>query len=106
MRSARVLLSDSGGIQEEAPALGVPLLILRSKTERPEGIASGNSLLVGADRGAIVREVNRLLTDQTAYRSMAVPALPFGDGKASERIAAHIAEWLVRQEGHRTRQIA
>jgi UDP-N-acetylglucosamine 2-epimerase (non-hydrolysing) len=106
MRSARVLLSDSGGIQEEAPALGVPLLILRSKTERPEGIASGNSLLVGADRGAIVREVNRLLTDQTAYRSMAVPALPFGDGKASERIAAHIGEWLVRQEGHRTRQIA
>lgn len=106
MRSARVLLSDSGGIQEEAPALGVPLLILRTKTERPEGIASGNSLLVGADRHVIVREASRLLTEQSAYRSMAVPALPFGDGRASERIAQHVEDWLVRHDRRRARQIA
>jgi UDP-N-acetylglucosamine 2-epimerase (non-hydrolysing) len=98
LRSASLILSDSGGIQEEAPALGVPLLILRTKTERPEGIASGNSRLVGSDRTAIVREVRRLLLDPAAYRAMAVPALPFGDGKASERIAARVGEWLIRHK--------
>lgn len=96
IRSAHLLLSDSGGIQEEAPALGIPLLVLRSTTERPEGIASGNSLLVGSDRAEIVRHVRRLLEDSSAYRAMAVPALPFGDGKAAPRIAALCEEWLVR----------
>lgn len=97
IRSAHLLLSDSGGIQEEAPALGVPLLILRTTTERPEGIASGNSLLVGSDRSAIVDNVCRLLDEPEAYRAMAVPTLPFGDGQAAPRIAAHVEEWLVRQ---------
>ncbi|WP_300974892.1 non-hydrolyzing UDP-N-acetylglucosamine 2-epimerase [Sphingomonas sp. LHG3406-1] len=100
LRSAHLALSDSGGIQEEAPALGVPLLVLRTVTERPEGIASGNSLLVGNDREAIVDAVRRLLDDGAAYRAMAVPALPFGDGKAAPRIAALIEDWLVR---HRRR---
>jgi UDP-N-acetylglucosamine 2-epimerase (non-hydrolysing) len=106
MRSATIILSDSGGVQEEAPALGVPLLVLRSKTERPEGVESGNSLLVGNDGPAIVREVRRLLADQAALRAMAIPSLPFGDGKASQRIAAHIDDWLVRQKGTRQRLIA
>jgi UDP-N-acetylglucosamine 2-epimerase (non-hydrolysing) len=97
IRSAHLLLSDSGGIQEEAPALGIPLLVLRSTTERPEGIASGNSLLVGNDRAEIVSQISRLLEDSSAYRAMAVPALPFGDGKASARIAALCEEWLIRQ---------
>lgn len=106
MRSATIILSDSGGIQEEAPALGVPLLVLRTKTERPEGVDSGNSLLVGSDGPTIVREVRRLLEDRAARNAMAVPSLPFGDGKASARIAGHIDDWLVRQQGARQRQIA
>lgn len=97
IRSAHILLSDSGGIQEEAPALGIPLLVLRSTTERPEGIRAGNSLLVGSDRDEIVRQVHRLLGEDSAYRAMAVPALPFGDGKSAPRIAALCEQWLARQ---------
>lgn len=97
LRSAHLLLSDSGGIQEEAPALGIPLLVLRSTTERPEGVASGNSRLVGNDREEIVLEARRLLDDRQAYAAMAVPALPFGDGKAALRIAELCHEWLDRQ---------
>lgn len=97
LRSATLALSDSGGIQEEAPALGVPLLVLRSRTERPEGVESGNSLLVGAERETIVRAVRGLIDDCAAYRAMAVPALPFGDGQAATRIAARVDDWLVRQ---------
>ena len=78
MRRSTIILSDSGGIQEEAPALGVPLLILRSKTERPEGIATGNMKLLGSDHDLIVAEVERLLVDATHYASMATPALPMG----------------------------
>nr|WP_314443661.1 UDP-N-acetylglucosamine 2-epimerase (non-hydrolyzing) [uncultured Sphingomonas sp.] len=97
VRSSHILLSDSGGIQEEAPALGIPLLVLRSTTERPEGIASGNSLLVGSRQGEIVMQVRRLLEDESAYRAMAIPALPFGDGKAASRIAALCNQWLASQ---------
>lgn len=97
LRAAHLVVSDSGGIQEEAPALGVPLLVLRATTERPEGIDSGNSLLVGSDRAAIVKAVTALLDDASAYRRMALPALPFGDGKAAPRIAALIEDWLVGQ---------
>ncbi len=97
IRSAHLVLSDSGGIQEEAPALGVPLLVLRSTTERPEGVASGNSILVGSDQALIVKTVRHLLEDASAYRRMALPALPFGDGQAAPRIATLIEEWLVDQ---------
>jgi UDP-N-acetylglucosamine 2-epimerase (non-hydrolysing) len=97
LRTAHLVLSDSGGIQEEAPALGVPLLVLRSTTERPEGVASGNSLLVGNDKEEILHQVRRLLDDPAAYRAMAVPSLPFGDGQSAPRIAALIDDWLVRQ---------
>lgn len=94
MRDADLILSDSGGMQEEAPALGVPLLILRDKTERPEGIATGNMRLVGTCAGAIVAEVRRLLSEPLAYAAMARKAFPYGDGRAAQRIAAIIHDWL------------
>ena len=94
MRNAGLVLSDSGGMQEEAPALGVPLLILRDKSERPEGIASGNMRLVGTSTTAIIAEARRLLTDPLAYAAMSRPAFPYGDGHAAPRIAKIIAEWL------------
>ncbi|HET9460204.1 MAG TPA: UDP-N-acetylglucosamine 2-epimerase (non-hydrolyzing) [Sphingomicrobium sp.] len=96
MLGADLVLSDSGGIQEEATALGIPLLVLRDKTERPEAIACGNIELVGTDPGRIVAAVRRRLDRCGA----AAPTLPFGDGRAGERIAAIIAEWLTeRAEG-------
>jgi len=94
MRSADLILSDSGGIQEEAPALGTPLLILRDKTERPEAITSGNARLVGTSSERIVAEVRRLLENPYERLAMARPAFPFGDGHAAPRIAAIIERWL------------
>lgn len=104
MRDATLVLSDSGGIQEEAPTLGVPLLVLREKTERPEGIAAGSSLLVGTDSRKIVSEVQRLLNDPVALAAMSRPVLPFGDGHAGRRIASIIISWL--QQRSLTRQFA
>ena len=98
MRRSTIIMSDSGGVQEEAPALGVPLLILRSKTERPEGIRSGNSKLVGTDTRMIVEEVERLLGDTDAHAAMALPALPYGNGHAADRIADAALAWLDRRE--------
>lgn len=98
MRRADVVLSDSGGMQEEAPALGIPLLVLRDKTERPEGISSGSMELVGIDPGKIVSAVRRLREDRTALKAMAVPALPFGDGYSAPRIARHCLEFLASQD--------
>lgn len=106
MRAATILLSDSGGIQEEAPALGVPLLVMREKTERPEGIATGNMRLVGNDTNRILAEVRRLLDDPAAYTAMARPALPYGDGHAAERIAGAIVSWLGRRGSGESRLIA
>ena len=94
MRDADLILSDSGGIQEEAPALGVPLLVLREKTERPEGIATGNMRLVGISPQRILAEARSLLSDAAALAAMARPAFPYGDGKAAPRIAALIEQWL------------
>ena len=89
MRRADLVLSDSGGMQEEAPALGVPLLVLRDKTERPEGIATGSMELVGTDPDRIVAAVERLRRDPArADGDGDVPRLPFGDGHAAPRIAA------------------
>jgi UDP-N-acetylglucosamine 2-epimerase (non-hydrolysing) len=98
MRDADLVLSDSGGIQEEAPTLGVPLLVLRDKTERPEGIAAGNARLVGTSRERIVSEARSLLSDPVALEAMSRRSFPYGDGHAAPRIAAIIEEWLVRQE--------
>jgi UDP-N-acetylglucosamine 2-epimerase (non-hydrolysing) len=91
MTRAYLILTDSGGIQEEAPSLGKPVLVMRESTERPEAVAAGTVRLVGTDVGAIVREVTRLMDDQSAYDEMAFAHNPYGDGKASERIVEFIA---------------
>ena len=85
-----LVLTDSGGVQEEAPSLGKPVLVMRETTERPEGVEAGTARLVGADRARIVREVLALLDDEDAYQAMARAHNPFGDGKAAERIAGVI----------------
>ncbi|MHB2266471.1 non-hydrolyzing UDP-N-acetylglucosamine 2-epimerase [Aliihoeflea sp. PC F10.4] len=83
---AELILTDSGGVQEEAPALGKPVLVLRDNTERPEAVEAGTALLVGTNRHTIVEEAARLLDDKAHYHSMATAHNPFGDGFASERI--------------------
>lgn len=93
MLGASLVLSDSGGLQEEAAALGVPLLVLRDRTERPEAIACGSIELVGTDPKRIVAAVRRRLAAQTRP----APAFPFGDGNAGDRIAAIIDEWLAER---------
>jgi len=87
MKRSCIVLTDSGGIQEEAPALGVPALVLRDVTERPEGVASGNVKLVGSDPKRIISETSRLLDDPAEHTRMARAANPYGDGHAAERIA-------------------
>ncbi len=82
-----LILTDSGGIQEEAPSLGKPVLVMRDTTERPEGIAAGTLKLVGTNEETIYNEFNRLLTDREAYKAMSNASNPYGDGHACERIA-------------------
>lgn len=86
MKHARLILTDSGGIQEEAPGFGIPALVLRDVTERPEGVEAGALKLVGTDTQVILREANRLLDDPTAYAAMAKAVNPYGDGRAAQRI--------------------
>ena len=86
MDKAYLILTDSGGIQEEAPSLGKPVLVMREKTERPEAIEAGTARLVGTDSEQIFEETQRLLSDRTEYEKMARAANPFGDGRAAERI--------------------
>ncbi len=87
MRRSTLILTDSGGIQEEAPSLGKPVLVLRAATERPEAVEAGCARIVGTDTEVILREARHLLEDHEAYQQMARIANPFGDGHASERIA-------------------
>ena len=94
MRRARLLLTDSGGIQEEAPSLGKPVLVMRDCTERPEAVEAGTVKLVGPHTDRIVTEAERLLTDEAAYERMSRIHNPYGDGHASERIAARIERYL------------
>ena len=86
MKHATLILTDSGGIQEEAPAFGIPTLVLREVTERPEGVEAGTLKLVGTEAGFIVQQASRLLEDETAYAAMSKAANPYGDGHAAERI--------------------
>ena len=106
MRDADLVLSDSGGMQEEAPALGVPLLILREKTERPEGLASGTMKLVGTDPDRIVAMVEELRRNRAELSAMRRPCLPFGDGQAAPRIARHCLTFLEEAETVRESRIA
>lgn len=87
MARSYLILTDSGGIQEEAPSLGKPVLVMRDTTERPEGIAAGTLKLVGTTEEVIYREFSRLLTDTEAYKAMSQASNPYGDGHACERIA-------------------
>lgn len=94
MRRAYIILTDSGGLQEEAPSLGVPVLVMRDKTEREEGVAAGVSRLVGTDQRTIVAAASGLLDDEGEHRRMQARSNPYGEGVASERIAAAIAARL------------
>ena len=92
LKRSALVLTDSGGIQEEAPSLGVPVLVLRDEVERPEGIEAGAAILVGTRRERIVREASRLLLDPRARAAMQVDRSPYGDGKAAERIVEALLE--------------
>ena len=94
MNRSAVILSDSGGVQEEAPSLGKPVLVMRDTTERPEAVIAGTVKLVGTDEGKIVEETSRLLTDKAAYDEMARAHNPYGDGKATGRIVTACGDFL------------
>ncbi len=90
---AALMLTDSGGVQEEAPTLGTPVLVMRETTERPEGVEAGTARLVGTDPERIVAEAERLLDDEAAHAAMARAHNPYGDGKATQRIVELLATW-------------
>ena len=92
LKRAWLVVTDSGGIQEEAPTFGVPVLVTRNTTERPEGIRAGNARLVGTDASAIARWILRLARDPAAYRRMAQSRNPYGDGRAAKRIADRLVQ--------------
>jgi UDP-N-acetylglucosamine 2-epimerase (non-hydrolysing) len=94
MSGCRLVLTDSGGVQEEAPSLGKPVLVMRDTTERPEGIEAGTALLTGAETRAIVQHTSRLLSDAAAYRAMATAQNPYGDGYASARIVERVRRYF------------
>jgi UDP-N-acetylglucosamine 2-epimerase (non-hydrolysing) len=97
MRRAYLLITDSGGVQEEGPSLGKPILVLREKTERPEAVDAGTVKLVGTNEERIVSEAERLLDDRTEYERMARIHNPYGDGRASGRIGALIDRFLTKK---------
>lgn len=96
MDRAYFILSDSGGVQEEAPSLGKPVLVMRATTERPEGVAAGTSRLVGTDPATIARETDLLLADSAAYAARAALRNPYGDGRASQRIVTYLEQALAQ----------
>jgi UDP-N-acetylglucosamine 2-epimerase (non-hydrolysing) len=98
MRRADIILTDSGGVQEEAPALGKPVLVMRGVTERPEAVDAGTVKLVGTDDDLIVRETSKLLDDQAAYAAMSRAHNPYGDGLASQRIRDAVLSFLTMRK--------
>ncbi|MBD3176391.1 MAG: UDP-N-acetylglucosamine 2-epimerase (non-hydrolyzing) [Armatimonadia bacterium] len=94
MQRSHLILTDSGGVQEEAPAFGIPVLVLRQTTERPEGVEAGNARLVGTDREAIAGQAATLLSDEGAYAAMSEARSPYGDGRAAARIRHAVMEYL------------
>jgi len=97
MARSTLIFTDSGGVQEEAPSLGVPVLVLRETTERPEGIEAGTARLVGTDHGKIVAAARELLDDPAKRAEMVKRANPYGDGKAAARIADLVEGFLTRR---------
>jgi UDP-N-acetylglucosamine 2-epimerase (non-hydrolysing) len=98
MQNANIVLTDSGGIQEEAPGLGKPVLVMRDTTERPEAVEAGTVKLVGTNKKVIVDEVERLLNDSEHYNQMAKANNPYGDGKAAERIVEFLGKKLIKSK--------
>jgi UDP-N-acetylglucosamine 2-epimerase (non-hydrolysing) len=96
MKRCYLILTDSGGIQEEAPSLKKPVLVMRPKTERPEGIEAGIAKLVGTEQRRIVDAASLLLRSSAEYNRMVAPTNPYGDGRAAERIATAVREYLAR----------
>jgi UDP-N-acetylglucosamine 2-epimerase (non-hydrolysing) len=94
MAHARLILTDSGGVQEEAPSLGKPVLVMRDTTERPEGVEAGTAVLTGPHAARIIEHTSRLLDDHAAYQAMANAVNPYGDGRASERIVRRVRQYL------------
>ena len=92
LNRAYLVLTDSGGVQEEAPSLGKPVLVMRENTERPEAVVAGTVKLVGTDRNRIVAEAKNLLDQDAAYKAMANAVNPYGDGQAAQRSVAAVAE--------------
>lgn len=98
MSKSYLVMTDSGGLQEEAPACGVPVLVLRTETERPEAVEAGTVKVVGVDEEEIYQNAVTLLTDQAAYQKMAKAINPYGDGHASERIVKYIWDWKMKKD--------
>lgn len=96
MERAHLILTDSGGVQEEAPSLGIPVLVLRRTTERPEGVSAGTARLIGTNRQDIVSAASQLLREPLAYNAMSHAANPYGDGQAGQRIAQALLHWAGR----------
>ena len=94
MARSFLIMTDSGGIQEEAPALGKPVLVMRDTTERPEGVEAGTLKLVGTQEDKVYEETKKLLTDEESYQAMCRAVNPYGDGHASERIVEAILNWF------------
>jgi UDP-N-acetylglucosamine 2-epimerase (non-hydrolysing) len=95
MKKSYLILTDSGGVQEEAPSLGKPVLVMRDTTERPEAVTAGTVRLVGANSAKIIASVSELLEDRDVYRRMSQASNPYGDGKASERIVEFLTNIFV-----------
>ena len=98
LNKSYLILTDSGGIQEEAPSLGKPVIVLRDTTERPEGITAGTLKLAGTDEERIFNLIDELLSDSAVYKNMSLASNPYGDGKASERIVDAIIEYFAKKQ--------
>ena len=98
LNKSYLILTDSGGIQEEAPSLGKPVIVLRDTTERPEGITAGTLKLAGTDEERIFNLIDELLSDSAVYKNLSLASNPYGDGKASERIVDAIIEYFAKKQ--------
>jgi UDP-N-acetylglucosamine 2-epimerase (non-hydrolysing) len=104
MSLSYLILTDSGGVQEEAPSLGKPVLVMRETTERPEGIETGNARLIGMDAESIVDGVSDLWQNASVYQRMTRGANPYGDGTAARKIVTHTLTFLARNQTDAVRQ--